>query len=152
TKLTTDGAFGSNNLDWATTKTKLDGIGISTAKIAQNQTWQRGYFDYGNNVLTTSLGTGNSVTSTFGLPKVGEMWASQNNNKTTNYDKFINQNYWLMTPRTSNASDTWYVYPNGSISLNDVSYMNVFRPVFLFKLDVTINSGSGTPDNPYVLN
>ncbi|MEG1597061.1 MAG: hypothetical protein RR359_02155 [Bacilli bacterium] len=30
------GCFGSNNLNWATMKTRLYGIGISTAKISQN--------------------------------------------------------------------------------------------------------------------
>ncbi|MEG1351014.1 MAG: DUF6273 domain-containing protein [Bacilli bacterium] len=133
-------------------KTRLDGIGISTTKIAQNQTWQRGYFDYGNNVLTTSLGAGNPVTSTIGLPKVGEIWASQNNNKTANYAKFTVQHYWLMTPNTSDASRGWYAHSGGYSTFYDVSNSIGVRPVFFFKSDVTIASGNGTPDSPYTLN
>ncbi|MEG1900712.1 MAG: hypothetical protein RR161_04085, partial [Bacilli bacterium] len=144
------GAFGSNNLDWGAMKTRLDGIGISTVKIAQNQIWQRGYYDNANNVLTTSLGTGNPVTSTFGLPKVGEMWASHNNDKTTNYAKFMAQIYWLMTPRTSKTSQEWGT-GRGAYSVYDMSHAHVSRPCFLFKSDVIINSGNGTPDSPYIL-
>ncbi|MEG1900252.1 MAG: hypothetical protein RR161_01720, partial [Bacilli bacterium] len=151
TKLTADAAFGSNNLDWATTKARLDGIGISTTKIAQNQTWQRGYFVHGNNILTTSLDAGNPVTSTFGLPKVGEMWASQNNNKTANYAKFTAQIYWLMTPYTSNASYEWCTWLNGDSGYCGVNSAFGVRLVFFFKSDVTINSGDGTPDSPYTL-
>ncbi|MEG1350963.1 MAG: DUF6273 domain-containing protein, partial [Bacilli bacterium] len=116
------------------------------------QTWQRGYMNDGNNVLTTSLGAGNPVTSTFGLPKFGEMWASQNNNKTSNYAKFAAQNYWLMTPYTSIAPDEWFVYSDGSSGGNGMNSAYGVRSVFFFKSDTTINSGDGTPNNPYILN
>ncbi|MEG1009671.1 MAG: hypothetical protein RSF67_07680 [Clostridia bacterium] len=151
-KLTTDAAFGGNNLDWGTMKARLDGIGISTVKIAQNQTWQRGYMDWGNNVLTTSLASGNPVTSTFGLPKMGEIWSSQNNNKTANYAKFTVQYYWLMTPSPSRAFSEWCASSNRYCGDGGVSNAYGSRLVFFFKSDVTINSGDGTPDSPYVLN
>ncbi|MEG1900375.1 MAG: hypothetical protein RR161_02340, partial [Bacilli bacterium] len=144
------GSFGLNNLDWATMKERLDGIGISTTKIVQNQIWQRGYMSWGDNVLTTSLASGNPVTSTFGLPKMGEMWASQNNNKTANYAKFM-ETYWLMTPYTSGTSYEWNTNHNGSNNATDVSNAYGSRPVFLFKSDVIINSGDGTPNSPYTL-
>ncbi|MEG1900543.1 MAG: hypothetical protein RR161_03225 [Bacilli bacterium] len=145
------GDFGTNNLDWATMKARLDSIGISTAKIAQNQTWQRGYFDHGNNVLATSLGAGNPVTSTFGLPKVGEIWSSQNNSNTANYAKFMAQYYWLMTPYTSGAPFEWYALPYGHSSRAGVNAACGSRVVFFFKSDVIINSGDGTPNSPYAL-
>ncbi|MEG1597690.1 MAG: hypothetical protein RR359_05395, partial [Bacilli bacterium] len=155
-KLAPDGVFGVDNLDWATMKAKLESIGISTIKIAQNQTWQRGYFDYGNSTINTSLTNGNPVTSTFGLPKVGEMWASQNNNKTANYAKYIVQYYWTMTPFKTNNTLEWSVDTGGGSFFNAVVNDNLnynfgIRPCFFFKSDVTINSGDGTPNSPYIL-
>ncbi|MEG1597666.1 MAG: hypothetical protein RR359_05275, partial [Bacilli bacterium] len=92
----------------------------------------------------------NPVTSTFGLPKVGEMWASHNNDKTTNYAKFMAQIYWLMTPRTSKTYHEWFTSRGGD-GVYDVSNACGSRPVFFFKSDTTIASGNGTPGSPYTL-
>ncbi|MEG1351384.1 MAG: hypothetical protein RSC85_02740, partial [Bacilli bacterium] len=81
----------------------------------------------------------------------GEMWASQNNNKTADYAKFTAQNYWLMTPHTSEAYYEWFADAVGNSYTRDVSNSLGSRPVFFFKADSTISTGNGTPDSPYVL-
>ena len=65
-----------------------------------------------------------------------------------------NVKYWTMTGYSSNASHAWLVRESGSIQSNDsYSYAHqkfAIRPVVSLSIDVTISSGDGTRERPYI--
>ncbi|MEG1900636.1 MAG: DUF5011 domain-containing protein, partial [Bacilli bacterium] len=141
-------------VEWYSMSERLNKIGISTAKIAQNIKWYRGSMENSNDAYNPICINEFQVTTTFGLPKVGEMWVSQYNHNTANYAKFAAQDYWLMTVYKGSEfmnSDHWYVTSGGGFLHDKWHAGRVMRPVFFFKSDTIIASGNGTPDSPYTL-
>ena len=60
--------------------------------------------------------------------------------------------YWTMSPAGfSDNSGAFNVDDNGNISGNNVSDYNAVRPVVTLKANITISSGNGTSNNPYVI-
>ena len=87
---------------------------------------------------TTSTWTGY-----VGLPRYGEMFASQQGNY------FTSSSYmWLITP--SSSTKVWYIYSygNGSGNLPE-STTYATRPSLYLTSSVKITSGTGTPTDPY---
>ena len=70
----------------------------------------------------------------------------------TNYLKF-NSNYWTMSPfsLSSSVARAFLVYPHGYFNAVSMPNANVFRPSISLKPNTIVSSGSGTYDNPYVI-
>ena len=93
-----------------------------------------------NCVKTTNIWN----TGYVGLPRYGEMFASQQGNS-YNSSSYI----WLITPYSS--SNVWRVYTNGSG--NDYNPSNTFgaRPSINLKSNIVITGGSGTKSDPFTI-
>ena len=90
-----------------------------------------------NCVKTTDIWNGY-----IGLPRLGEMFASQQGN---GYDS------WLITPYST--SNVWVAstYPNNSNCYYNTSNANGTRPSIYLKSNVVITGGSGTKSNPFTI-
>ena len=88
-------------------------------------------------VKTTSIWTGY-----VGLPRYGEMFASQQGSGSSS-----SENMWLITPYSS--SNVWRVYYNGSALNNDTSYAYGARPSINLQSSVKITGGLGTKSSPF---
>ena len=79
-----------------------------------------------------------------GLPRYGEMFASQQGNG------YSGSSYiWLITP--SSSSDVWYVGSNGGGSSDYPSTDYGARPSIYLKSNVVITGGSGTKSDPFTI-
>ena len=91
-------------------------------------------------VKTTSIWNSGYV----GLPRYGEMFASQQGNG-YNSSSII----WLITPYSS--SNVWNVGNNGYASDYDPSITLGVRPSINLKSNIVITGGSGTKSNPFTI-
>ena len=79
-----------------------------------------------------------------GLPRYGEMFASQTRDYT-----YSNANYlWLITPYSSNV---WSVSSHGYGYSHSPSLTYGGRPTIHLKSEIVIKSGSGTKQDPFVV-
>ena len=87
--------------------------------------------------------TTNIWTGYVGLPRYGEMFASQQGSGWTS------SNYiWLITPTSSTS--VWYIYNYGNIGHNSPSsYTYAVRPSITLNSSVKISSGSGLKNDPF---
>ena len=137
------------------------GIGTTT-------TYYGGYIRLTNNMInptfecknnadlytTSESGQGNkSLTYPIGLITADEVAYAGgvygiSNNK---YYLYTNQHYWTLTPAWfGNGYGTiMYIHSNGALDYMDSPFG--IRPVINLKANVTISSGNGTADNPYVV-
>lgn len=73
----------------------------------------------------------------------------------TKYYLYINKSFWTMSPSQftnySALAYIWFVNTTGGLNNHYTSLSNGVRPVINLKNDVTIISGTGTQDNPYIL-
>ena len=72
------------------------------------------------------------------------------------YYLYNGQNYWTMTPgewySTHSYAQVFYVHSNGSFNYGLVdNTARGLRPVINLRSDITVTSGNGTLDNPYVV-
>ena len=88
--------------------------------------------------------TNDKGTFNIGLPRYGEMFATQQG---TGYSNSINM--WLINRYS--ASRVWRVNSNGSGSNSDPTITHGVRPTVHLKSTVKILSGSGTETDPYVV-
>ena len=58
---------------------------------------------------------------------------------------------WLMSPRSSNSKDVFYVVSSGEMRHIDSIYGLVVRPVFYLTSTTSIVSGTGTSSDPYIV-
>ena len=79
-----------------------------------------------------------------GLPRYGEMFASQQGNS-YNSSSYI----WLITPYSS--SYVWYVYNSGYCGGNIPSNTYGARPSINLKSNIVITGGSGTKSDPFTI-
>ncbi len=86
---------------------------------------------------TTSTWTG-----LVGLPRYGEMFASQQG---SGYSS--SSNMWLMNP--SSTSNAWVVYNSGNCYSNSPTGTNGGRPSINLKSNIKITGGNGTKENPF---
>ena len=97
-----------------------------------------------SNTITTAdcEKTSNIWTGYVGLPRYGEMFASQQGSgySTSEY-------MWLITPYSS--SFVWYVYFSGSARNNDPSYAYGARPSINLSSLVKITGGTGLKNDPF---
>ena len=92
-------------------------------------------------VKTTSIWNSGYV----GLPRYGEMFASQQGNG-SNSSSII----WLITPYSS--SNVWYVYSSGYANNgNNPSNTYAARPSIYLKSNVVITGGTGTKSDPFTI-
>ena len=93
-------------------------------------------------VKTTSVWNSGYV----GLPRYGEMFASQQGN---GYNS--SREMWLIT--SNNHSYVWYVsdYGFGNDYYYDAFTSNAARPSIFLKSNVVITGGSGTPNDPFTI-
>ena len=91
-------------------------------------------------VKTTSIWN----TGYVGLPRYGEMFASQQGN---GYHSL--GNIWLITPYSS--SHVWLVYNDGGASDSYTSFTDAARPSIYLKSNVVITGGNGTKNNPFTI-
>ena len=88
---------------------------------------------------TTSMWTG-----LVGLPRYGEMFASQQGN---GYNS--SSDMWLITPKGSSL--VWDVRSSGYLNHNDLSYARTARPSINLKSNIVITGGSGTKSDPFTI-
>ena len=93
-----------------------------------------------NCVKTTNIRN----TSYVGLPRYGEMFASQQGD---GYNS--SSDIWLITPYSS--SYVWCVVNSGIGNINDPSYTFGTRPSIYLKSNIVITGGSGTKNNPFTI-
>ena len=92
-------------------------------------------------VKTTSFWNSGYV----GLPRYGEMFASQQGNDYNN-----SSDIWLITP--SYSSHVWNVYSGGLADhYNDLSKTYAARPSIYLKSNIVITGGSGTKSDPFTI-
>ena len=88
---------------------------------------------------TTSMWTG-----LVGLPRYGEMFASQQGN---GYNS--SSDMWLITPKGSSL--VWDVRSSGYLNHNDLSYARTARPSINLKSNIVITGGSGIKSDPFTI-
>ena len=91
-------------------------------------------------VKTTSIWNSGYV----GLPRYGEMFASQQGNG-SNSSSII----WLITPYSS--SNVWHVNGHGYANRSSPSNAYGVRPSINLKSNIVITGGSGTKSNPFTI-
>ena len=72
-------------------------------------------------------------------------------NKANNW-LFNNNSDWTLTSLSNNSYYTFYINTDGGLTSYFSGLSYAVRPVLFLKSDVTISSGNGTIDNPYVIN
>ena len=78
----------------------------------------------------------------------GGVWGISN----TSYYLYTGQNYWTMSPTYSLYASAYLVWSSGTIAYGrNVDNTEGVRPVINLSADVTISSGDGTMDNPYII-
>ena len=80
----------------------------------------------------------------------GGVWGSANQS----YYLYTGQNYWIMSPCDflgAGLALNFVSYDDGDIGGNSVNNTNGVRPVINLKSDVTIQSGTGTAQDPYII-
>ena len=94
-------------------------------------------------MITTQVGTLNSY----------EYYKSYENSTYPNGYLNIDEFWWLLNPYSSSSS--WFVFSNGSGG-GGSGYLPTasrsVRPCIILRSDVTITSGSGTKNNPFIIN
>ena len=90
-------------------------------------------------VKTTSIWN----TGYVGLPRLGEMFASQQG---SGYSS--SSDIWLITPYSFSV---WCVYYYGLVRLSTSSYTSAARPSINLKSNVVITGGSGTKSDPFTI-
>ena len=100
----------------------------------------------GNHALTYPIGliTADEVAYAGGV----------NGSNNTSYYLYTNQNYWTMSPYSVNSNPWAYVsFVNsyGTLNSNRVDNAYGVRPVLNLDAGVTIKSGNGTADSPFVV-
>ncbi len=75
------------------------------------------------------------------------------NTNNTSYYLYTGQNYWTMSPRDFGNWNAFVfiVHSSGYLSGNTVYNSNGVRPVLNLSADVTISSGDGTMNSPYIV-
>ena len=70
----------------------------------------------------------------------------------TNYAN-TGMNYWLMSPCVYVGYDMWHYFLNTSGTITDGTNTNSFsvRPVIVLKSGITVKTGNGTYDKPYII-
>ena len=98
---------------------------------------------------TTTIEECEKTTSTWsgfvGLPRYGEMFASQTRDRTYNNA----QDMWLITPYSS--SSVWAVNWRGEGNDENPEWSHDVRPTIHLKDTIVIKSGEGTKDKPFVV-
>jgi hypothetical protein len=115
--------------------------------------FKRMYIDYAPTLSCTSLDT---YILKVGLITADEVeFAGGKNANNILYYLYNGQNYWLMSPY--NWGDSHFVLAFHVDSYGHLTGYNVdwsdpgVRPVINLKSDITISSGNGTKDNPYIV-
>ena len=73
------------------------------------------------------------------------LWMTISSNYANGYE-------WLMSPRSGNSYDVFYVFSSGYVRTINVSYgVSSVRPVFFLNSSASISDGEGTLNNPYIL-
>ena len=104
-------------------------------------------------VKDSAQGNG-SLIYPIGLINMDEAWfAGGYQTANSSFYLYTDQNYWTMSPSffDNSTAYTFRVYSNGQILGINVDDSNGIRPVINLKADVTIRSGSGTAQDPYVI-
>lgn len=134
------GPFNSDELDSGYNYSMTNGVGQAMqnviqdrSKVVENVVWYRnGYDETMTPQQSTLLDTGENVTTTVGLIRVGELFS------------FFSSDSWTMT---------W----GFAVSTNDIFEFNPWMynlnasPVIFLKSNSTITGGDGTSSNPYTL-
>ncbi len=100
-----------------------------------------------NDIYTTKVGliTADEVSMAGGVSRI--------NNKS--YYLYTKQDYWTLSPFSFSSVGNIYMFAagsTGSLDFWDVEGASGVRPVINLSADVTISSGDGTMNNPYVVN
>ena len=100
--------------------------------------------------------TNDIYTTKVGLITADEVMLAGGVGETANqsYYLYTGQYYWTMSPSyyRSGLAYVFRVYSNGGFGWNYVSSAYGVRPVLNLSADVTISSGDGTINNPYLVN
>ena len=115
-------------------------------EITRNDSYKNSICQTPSNTVTIKncTKTTNTWTGYVGLPRFGEMFASQQNGDSISF-----QEMWLITPNSS-SDVVHYVGPTGLVMYNaPTSYSYAVRPSLNLRSTVKITGGSGTENDPF---
>lgn len=160
-KFATTSTFGKNTntktddyFDYYLNNTWYNNISSSYKNMLEEGTYYLGTNSSNNYKSTICQTTSSTVstkectktTSTFtgyvGLPRFGEMFASQIGNGYSS-----SSDMWLITPYSS--SSIFYIFNYDMANSDELTITNVARPSINLKSSVKITGGTGLKDNPY---
>ena len=103
---------------------------------------------YTNTSMTT---TTTSTTAKVGLLRMGELLASQSQRYMLKGEETYTNNIriWLLTPFGN--TQVWHLHQNSSLSTYPYTNTIAIKPVMNLKEDISIISGDGTMEKPFVL-
>ena len=137
------------NNTWYNSLANKDMLESSTYYIKQvslGTSYKNSLCSTNNTTVTTKKCTKTTTTWTglVGLPRYGEMFASQQGNGNNS-----SSDIWLITPYSS--TDIWYVTNSGVWANGEKSTTNSIYPSITLKSNVAITGGSGTKTNPFTI-
>ena len=132
------------------------------AKVKYEASWTAGnasmtlYSSYTPNFKCSTDGNGKGqVNASIGLPTYDEVVYAGGYKGSANSDYYLsnNSNFWTMSPDGFSGAYSliWYVGSNGIYDIRSYQTRTV-RPVINLKANTFVIMGSGTSDNPYVIN
>ena len=128
-------------------KSMLDKGTYYIKQTSYGTSYKNSLCDTDNTIETTKTCTKTTSvwnTGYVGLPRYGEMFASQQGNGYSS-----SSSIWLITP--SSFSHIWYIYYEGDASDISPSDTNGARPSINLKSNIVITGGSGTKSDPYTI-
>jgi len=110
-----------------------------------NTVWYRGTYAWGENPMGTSIRLdGNYSNHKYGLIRIGELMSGRGATLEMN-----GMTYWTMTENDDNT--VWHITTTGGAAYDNLSAPRAIRPVIKLDSNMTIVSGTGIYNNPYVI-
>ena len=136
-----------NNLN--STSKNMISEGKYYIKSMKSYSYKSSLCDEDNTTETTNkcTKTTNTWSGYVGLPRYGEMFASQQD---IGHDNSTDM--WFMTPNS--ASGVWNAdkFNIGTLNGSDSKFKNAVRPSIYLKSNIVITGGDGTKSNPFTIN
>lgn len=122
--------------------------------LNENGNWKIGLVseDYKDEELDSLLSV-NTITSNVGLININDYKKASTNKYYYYKDNWLNNNesFWTLTGVSDSNNLVWAIDENGKLKIRSASEIDGVRPVFNISSSINL-TGSGTSDNPYVLN
>ena len=127
-------------------KDMLESSSYYIKQVASETSYKNSLCNTNNTNETTKTCTKTTTiwTGLVGIPRYGEMFASQQG---SGYNS--SSNIWLITPYSS--SNIWYVHNCGNGNSHNPSNSDAARPSINLKSNIVITGGTGTKSDPFTI-